>query len=313
MFAALLPLTHWAIARHSAPGEPWRPSRHAAEYLSLSVCLGLYLAVRFWLLPASEHYGVRISDSLAYAMATGLVAVGYYLLLLIHPHPLCADYRGVVAYVTTFADWRVWTSAAAIVALTAFAWSRRKRQPLAFWGWAWFLISIVPVLEHRSHSGVHGRAVPVSAIRGTRCVRRDLARFGTRAAIARRHDRASLSFFCVFSGLTWMRQRAWSSNEVLWRTTLDDFPSAQGAFHGYGSALIEAGRYMEAITYLRHVLDDPGIGRDRRAAVARELGFAHISLGQVATRSPDSRNRWPRRRPAWRIRISAWFCFASIG
>ena len=31
VFAALLPLTHWAIAGDSTPGEPWRPSRYAAS------------------------------------------------------------------------------------------------------------------------------------------------------------------------------------------------------------------------------------------------------------------------------------------
>ncbi len=35
VFAALLPLTHWAIARHATPGERWRPSRYALQYLSL--------------------------------------------------------------------------------------------------------------------------------------------------------------------------------------------------------------------------------------------------------------------------------------
>ena len=281
VFAALLPLTHWAIARHAAPTEPWRPSRYTLQYLSLSVCILAYLVVRFWLLPASEAYGVRVSESLVYSAATGVVAVGYYLLLLVYPHPLCADYRGVVAYVLSMIDWRFWASLVVIGGVTGLAWWRRRTSPLAFWGWAWFLISLAPVLNivpiptfmaerflYLPYVGLIGFAVASLA---------PPAGVPSRVLVA-----ATVVLFCVFSGLTWTRQHAWSSNDVLWRTTLEDHPSAQGALHGYGSALIESGRYIEAITYLKRVLDAPDIGRDRRAAVARELGFAHISLGQVA-------------------------------
>lgn len=281
VFAALLPLTHWAIARHATPGERWRPSRYSLQYLSLVLCVLAYLVIRFWLLPASESYGVRVSDSLLYSAATGGVAVGYYLLLLVYPHPLCADYRGVVAYVVSMVDWRLWVSLAVLGGVTGLVWWRRRTSPLMVWGWMWFLVSLAPVLN----------VVPIPAFMAERFLYLPyvgLVVFAVTslvpvvAAPSRSVTTTAVVVLCVFSGLTWTRQRAWLSNEVLWRTTLEDHPSAQGALHGYGSFLIESGRYIEAITYLKRVLDDPTIGRDRRAAVARELGFAHVSLGQVA-------------------------------
>jgi tetratricopeptide (TPR) repeat protein len=208
------------------------------------------------------------------------VAAGHYLLLFVYPHPLCADYRGVVAYVASVADSRVWLSSVAISGLTGLAWWRRRASPLVVWGWAWFLISLVPVLNvvpiptfmaerflYLPYVGLVAFAVSVLAPRGTWSSRRVAA---------------TVAIVFVFGALTWSRHRAWSSDEVLWRTTLAHFPNAQGALHGYGSALIESGRHVEALGYLRRVLEDPGIGHDRRAIVARELGFAHISLGQVA-------------------------------
>ena len=149
------------------------------------------------------------------------------------------------------------------------------------WGWAWFLVSLTPVLN----------IVPIPAFMAERflylpyvglVVLAVTSLVPVVAAPSRVVITTAVVVLCLFSGLTWTRQRAWSSNEVLWRTTLEDHPSAQGALHGYGSFLIESGRYIEAITYLKRVLDDPAIGRDRRAAAARELGFAHVSLGQVA-------------------------------
>ena len=281
VFVALLPLTHWAIRRQSKPGEPWQPSRHLGEFLALALCVVAYLAVRFWLLPAPGTYGIRVSESLSHSVATGIVAAGHYLLLFVFPSSLCADYRGVVAYVISLADWRVWTAVSAIGGLTVLAWWRRHASPLVIWGWGWFLLTLAPV----------SNVVPIPTFMAERFLYLPyvgLAAFAVAALVphATRPSRpvvaATIAIVCVFSALTWTRHHAWSSNEVLWRTTLDDFPSAQGALHGYGSAMVESGRFVEAVGYFKRVLDDPGIGHDRRAVVTRELGFAYISLGQVA-------------------------------
>jgi protein O-mannosyl-transferase len=280
VFVVLLPLTHWAIARHATPADSWHASRHVLQYVSLSLCVLAYLVVRFWFLPASESYGVRVSESLAYSVATGIVAVGYYLLLFIYPHPLCADYRGVVAYVASVIDWRIWASLAVIGGVTGLVWWQRRTRPLAFWGWAWFLMSlapvsnIIPIPTFMAERFLYMPYVGLVVFAVTLLVR--LVALPSRTLMM-----ATIVLLCMFSGLTWTRQRAWASNEVLWQTTLEDHPSAHGALHGYGSALIESGRYIEAITYLKRVLEASDIGADRRAVVARELGFAHISLGQV--------------------------------
>jgi Flp pilus assembly protein TadD len=280
VFVALLPLTHWAIQRRAEPRDPWH-SRHLGQYVAVALCVVAYLVVRFGLLPAPGRYGIDVSDSLSHSAATGIVAVGHYLFLVLWPSPLCPDYRGVVAYVTSLADWRLWTSAMAVAGLSVFAWRRRQASPLIWWGWAWFLISLVPVLN----------LVPIPMFMAERFLYLPyvgLVTFAVGSLVPRQSwpsrpmVAATVTILCVFSGLTWMRHRAWSSNESLWRATLDDFPNAPGALHGYGSVLVEAGRYVEAVGYFRRVMDDPGIGPDRRAVVARELGFAQISLGQVA-------------------------------
>jgi len=280
VFLALVPLTLWAAAERRAAGS-WRPTAHWPEYISLVAITGAYLVVRFVLLPAHEDYGNRVGDSLAASLATGAVAFGYYLKLLLYPFALCADYRGVVAIVSSAADWRIWFSLVLLGALSAIAWRSRKEQPLMAWGWAWFLVSLGPV----------SNVVPIPTFMAERFLYLPfvgLTVFAVllveRLAVARVPQpqgilAITLVALIALSVATWRRHAAWASNEVLWQTTLRDFPTAQGAVHGYGSVLIAQGRYADGIAYLTRLLEDPTIGRDRRAAVRLELGFAYDRLG----------------------------------
>ncbi len=87
--------------------------------------------------------------------------------------------------------------------------------------------------------------------------------------------------FVTLSELTWARQDAWSSNEVLWRTTLADHPTAYGALHGYGMALIERRSYAESVPYLQRALENTTIGDERRSIVLADLGGAYLAMGQL--------------------------------
>ena len=280
VFLFLLPLTHWVMAHQTDSSESWRPRRYRSEYLSLAACTAAYLVVRFVLLPSQGDYASRIGDSLARSLATGTVAVGYYLRLLVYPTALCADYRGVISFVTSGTDWRFWVSFVVILGLTYLAWTWRGRNALGFWGWAWFLIALLPV----------SNVIPIPDFMAERFLHLPFVGLlvfavSSVASIRPRVRYASLGLAAILlvalSELTWARQDAWSSNEVLWRTTLADHPTASGALYGYGMALIDRRSYADAVPYLQRVLEDTTIGNERRSIALADLGGAYIALGQL--------------------------------
>jgi hypothetical protein len=266
VFAALVPVTFWARNRLSMPRANTPPS---AEYLVVVACVAAYAVVRFGVFPAHEQYGLRIGDSMLASWATGAIALAYYLRLLLYPLLLCADYRGVIAVVTTAADWRPWVAVIVLATATGGAWRLRHAQPLVWWGWLWFLIAIAPV----------SNVVPIPAFMAERFLH--LPFVGLVAALvslsvvvlnrwpqARVMPATAVTVVLACSVLTAQRHRIWSSDEVLWQTTLRDHPRAHGALHGYASAMIERGRYADGIAYLQRLLEDPSIGADRRSAVS---------------------------------------------
>ncbi|MCC7010758.1 MAG: tetratricopeptide repeat protein [Acidobacteria bacterium] len=285
---ALAPLTFWAMAERRRAGS-WTPRAQRVEYLVLAACTLAYAVVRFVVFPASSVYGIRIGDSLFASLATGAVAFGYYAGLLLYPFALCADYRGVVPFVTSALDWRLWLALVALVGLSYAAWRWRRQEPLGFWGWSWFLVALLPVsnlvpipafmAERFLHLPFVGLVVALAAT-----VRQVIVRTARspRPIVAG----AAIATLLLMSAVTWRRHAAWSSDEGLWATTLRDHPTSQGALHGYGSALIQQGRYADGMAYLQQLLQDSTVGRERRAAVAIELGAAYDRLGQ-----PDAARR----------------------
>ncbi len=164
VFLFLLPLTHWVMARQTVSLKSWWPTRYRSEYLSLSVCTASYLIVRFVLLPSQGEYAKRIGDSLARSLATGTVAVGDYLRLLVYPSALCADYRGVVSFVTSGADWRFWVSC------RRHSWAHESCLDVApaerpgVVGLGVVSDRHLAGIECHPHSGFHGRALPAPAV-----------------------------------------------------------------------------------------------------------------------------------------------------
>lgn len=278
---ALVPLTEWALA--AGQSRRWTFRARAPEYIATAAVVAGYLVLRFVVFPSSDLYGNRVGGSIAASLATGIVVTAYYLRLLVYPVLLCADYRGVVLPVSAAGDWRLWLSFAALSAATAVAWRWRRVRPAVWWGWGWYLVAVAPVSNvvpmptfmaerflHLPFAGlIAGLVLALAGVTWRQAVRpRTLAV-------------TSLVVIGALGVVTARRHAVWQSNETLWQATLSDHPTAQGALHGYGSVLVEQGRYYDALTYFRQLLADPTIGRDRRAVVSMELGSVYDRLGQV--------------------------------
>jgi len=92
-------------------------------------------------------------------------------------------------------------------------------------------------------------------------------------AIRSRRAAAALAVIVMLSmsGLTWSRNRVWADDLSLWGDTVSKSPASARARLNYGAALMDAGRYAEAVAEFRDALarsdrrhDNFGIGYDRQ-------------------------------------------------
>ena len=147
VFVAIIPITLWFLAPPEPSRQRVRAFLHANRpALTATTAAGLaFLILRFVVFPSVGAYGNRPGGSLWTGAATGVLAIGQYVRLLFVPAPLCADYRGVIAAVTSVFDGRLWVAAAAIVAIVSLAWFARRSAPLFTWGVTIFFIGLAPV------------------------------------------------------------------------------------------------------------------------------------------------------------------------
>ncbi|MDH4196071.1 MAG: tetratricopeptide repeat protein, partial [Candidatus Aminicenantes bacterium] len=230
---------------------------------------------------------------------TGVIT--HYLRLALVPSPLVFFYT-----------WPLATSVSAVAAPAAFIFALAaltavavvRRAPAGFAG-AWFFIilaptsSVLPIvtevaIEHRMYLPlaavvaciVIGGWVGVEALLG-RLIGNARVRGRTALAIAA----VVVGAVVVVCGLgTRARNRDYSSEERLWRDTVEKQPANQRALVALAEVLANAGRPIEAETNLRRAVDldpaDPQT-RVRLGAVQRQLDEAVASAEQKVAARPD--------------------------
>jgi hypothetical protein len=283
VFVALIPITLWCLA----PPEPSRQGvraflrAHRAELIATAASGLCFLILRFVVFQSGHTFGSRPGGSLWTGAATGVLAIGHYLRLLFVPAPLCADYRGVIAPVTSMVDGRLWLAAAAIVAIVSLAWLARRAAPLVTWGAAIFLIGLVPVANLVPiPMPIAERFLYLPYIGGLTAVVIGVEHL--RRTVGQRLPAWTLLFAvvlaaCVLASLTWRRHDVWKDNETLWSTTLADHPAAYGAMHGLADVRLDQERFDEAEALLRRALASPDMDPNQRAGMLDELGATYLS------------------------------------
>ena len=235
-------------------------------------------------------------------LSTQSLVIFYYLRLIFFPSPLCYDHR-----LGLFSPSRAWPFLLALsVLILATAWLLRKRRPAGF-ALFFFLATLAPtssilplpqtMTDYRPHLG--GAAMLAAAA----VLLHHLARkLGPRAVTA--IFIAGCALVPVFGGLTYARNLDYASPVTLWADTARKRPHNYMAHHNLGNALVDEGRYPEAIAaYDAAIRDNPfyfeaylsrGVALARlghypeaeksiRAALAIVPNYpeAHLSLGAV--------------------------------
>jgi Flp pilus assembly protein TadD len=275
--------------------EAWR--RHRGLYGGLAAT---------WLLLAYEisitgnragtaGFGSAVSVG-SYALAQ-FPALAHYLRLCFWPHPLVFDY-GVGLPLTMAGAVPAVVFVTGLLGATVYGLffsTRPAGRALGFAGGWFFLIlaptsSVVPIAtqtlaEHRMYLPLAGVvATVVLTVFGGLTARRPAPRDTTRGLLL-----AALALAAVLGWTTARRNRDYRTNLSLWTATLDSYPSNMRAFYNRGCALLDAGRFADAIAdfeiVLRHQPDyleargnlataDLKLGRSDEARIQYESALA---------------------------------------
>ena len=292
VFVVLIPITLWFLA----PPEPSRQRVRTFLHTNRAALTGtgaaglVFLILRFVVFPSRDAYGSHAGGSFWTGAATGVLAIGHYVRLLLVPSPLCADYRGVIAPVSSMLDGRLWLASAAIVAIVGLAWLARRAAPLVTWGVVTFLIGLAPVANLVPiPQPVAERYLYLPYIGGVTALVMGVA--SLRRAVGRRLPDwtpllAVVLAASVLVSLTWRRHSVWKDNERLWTATLADHPGAYGAMQGLAVVRLDQDRFDEAEALLQRALESPTIDPSQRAGMLDELGITYGSAGKLEQAVP---------------------------
>jgi len=169
--------------------------------------------------------------------------------------------------------WRLLVAAVVLIALTAIAFIRRRKNPYLIVGWLWYLVMLIPVIGI-VQVGLQGHADRYTYLPQ---VGLDIALVWLIWDLTKswRQQKIVLSGAGAFvvgalSILSWKQTTHWRDTETLWRHTLAVTPDSDVAHAGLGGILFVRGQIDESIDHYESAL------RLRDGNVA-----AHFGLGRA--------------------------------
>ncbi|MCX5795678.1 MAG: tetratricopeptide repeat protein [Elusimicrobia bacterium] len=179
----------------------------------------------------------------------------FYLGKTLWPAGLCAFYE--TPFPLLLWKWPYWACAAIVCALTAAALWAWRRWPAGLLLWSFYVVSLAPVLglfklgyaslaaaDRWAYFACMGWALAAGAAI-ERLLRRDLVL--VRAAALS----SAAAILVALSALTARQIRVWKDSVTLWSAVLALHPDSSRAHGCLGEALIDEGRWDEAVFHLR--------------------------------------------------------------
>ena len=166
-----------------------------------------------------------------------------------------------------------------LTALSVAALRLRRREPYVFVGWAWFVVTLLPVIgimqvgsqsiaDRYTYIPFIGLFITVSW-----CAPDLLPRFPRRDLLIRS---ATVVILVTLALLARRQVSYWKNSETLFDHAISVEPNNTLAHANLGAALAESGRTIEAEQHLRKALQLAG-------EVADKMAGAHFALGMVLT------------------------------
>jgi len=169
--------------------------------------------------------------------------------------------------------WRLAIAVFVLIALSVFAFIRRRQNPYLLVGWFWYLIMLIPVIGI-VQVGLQGHADRYTYLPhiGLSIAVAWLISDVTKSWAAQKIvlSAGATIILAILSILSWKQTSHWRDTEALWRHTLAVTPDSDVAHAGLGGILFVRGRIDESIEHYESALRL----RDGNAA-------AHFGLGRA--------------------------------
>jgi len=275
-------------------------------FFALSLALGL-VTVWFQWHNAIGQEVARPEGAASRVAAAGWIA-WFYLYKILLPAGLYAIYP----------RWEVSGSSvlsflplALLAAATALLWAKRKRWgPGPLVAWAYFMVSLLPVLGFAEMSFMHLSLVAdhlqYLAMPGILALAAALLARATAGGSGGRRAAVAVGIcLAALAALTFQRAGVFSSNQRLWRDNLVKSPRSAPLWCDLGLAYFAAGAPDEAIRYFDKSLElDPRyyhawLGRGIARAAANRSAEAIRDYDQAIAFKPDSAVAWYNRSNAY--------------
>jgi hypothetical protein len=276
----LLLLDYWPLGRmqKSKNGGPGTGALllEKAPLFAMSAASGVltYMA---------QHRAGSVSDleliPIGSRALNALLAYVQYLIMMVWPVGLAAHYP----YLKIFPVWQVAGAILVLAGVSYAAWGLRKKYPYLLTGWAWYVITLLPVIglvqvgsqafaDRYTYVPLIGIFIAITwgicDLMGLRRLRHILRPHGVAVAA---------TFVClVLAALTANQTRVWKDSFTLWGHTLSVSPNEWMAHYNLGCILEESGRSDEAIPYYRAA-----------TRIAPDLRDAHFNLANLLDQRGD--------------------------
>ncbi|HKJ01931.1 MAG TPA: hypothetical protein VJ997_05730 [Longimicrobiales bacterium] len=257
---AALVLLEWARQEGRLLPTGRRIAGELPLFALLAGVLLTYLAVRGWLLgavlgdvPAKELVGLSAGARLL----TALSLWADYARLMLFPLDLSADYGPAMRFPTHAVDGLVLLGAATLAVFVVGAVAARRRAPVAALGFAWFLLTILPVSHFLFPAGIllGERTLYLPSVGGA------LASGAVLEALARRSPRSSrtlaaaVALVVVLLGVrTWVRNPDWRDNEAVIHGLERDHPESYVVARIRGHEAMTAGDEPDAARWFEQAV-----------------------------------------------------------
>jgi protein O-mannosyl-transferase len=251
------------IDRSENPIRAFRDKpKRLIKYFPIAAVGAAYVLLRFILLRGYFRRVLSSGELTGVTSTTYLLtqfrAWIYYLKLFLWPYPLITDFRGF-GWSRSLWDGRVAFSLILIAAILAFAWRRRKREPMLTFFVLWFFISLLPeasfiplfdaVTGYRAYLAYAGVSVVVVLL-GSKFTTWIVKRAGVEnVADARMRVGYGAVLAVVVLALTLAtisRNRVWKNALTLWTDVVQKDPTNARAFANLALTHIEKQDYQKA-------------------------------------------------------------------
>ncbi len=214
-------------------------------------------------------------------LANAAISYWRYLAKVSWPVNLSAFYP----FPATIPAWQIAAAAASLLALSALAFLRRKQNPWFAFGWAWYFITLLPVIGI-IQVGMQSMAdrytyVPIIGLFIAAAFETDALAPGAKRILSV----AAIALLAGWTTLTWKQIPVWHDGLTLFTQALVADPNNFVAHDNLGVELDRRGRFDEALFHYRETLRlKPGDGNG-------ETNFALASFAKadrlIAANQPD--------------------------